>query len=118
MLYIRPKDLTLLQTLLARHLPPDVAVWAYGSRVNGDAHEASDLDLVLRTPELEELPAAVLARFREALTDSNLPIFVDVHDWARLPASFHPRILARYEVVRAGVGKTPFPEPVEQKKSS
>ena len=98
MLDLRPKVLTLLHELIARHLPAAVAVWAYGSRVNGTNHEGSDLDLVLRSPEL---PASTAARFREALPESNPPIFVDVHDWALLPASFHPRILSRYEVVRS-----------------
>ena len=103
MLDLRPKDLALVHELIAQCLPPAVALWAYGSRVNGNNHEASDLDLVLRTPDLVPLPAGVLGRFREALTDSNLPIFVDAHDWATLPESFHPRILARYEVLRPGV---------------
>lgn len=105
MLHLRPKDLALLHELIARHLPPAVAVWAYGSRVNGDAHDGSDLDLVLRGPGLQALPAGVASCFREALTDSNLPIFVDVHDWALLPASFHPRILTRYEVVRTSLAE-------------
>ena len=102
MLHLRPKDLTLIHDLMARHLPAEVAVWAYGSRVHGDHHEGSDLDLVLRGPGLMALPAGLLSRFREALTESNLPIFVDAHDWALLPESFHPRILSRYEVVRPG----------------
>ncbi|OGX85858.1 hypothetical protein BEN47_14195 [Hymenobacter lapidarius] len=100
MLDFRPQDLSLLQRLAGQYLAQDVAVWAYGSRVNGDAHEGSDLDLVLRAPNLVPLPDGMPARFREALTDSNLPIFVDVHDWALLPASFHPKILNRYKVLR------------------
>lgn len=102
MLDLNPRYVTMLHELIARHLPPDVAVWAYGSRVNGNAHDGSDLDLVLRGADLQALPAGVASRFREALTESNLPIFVDVHDWALLPVSFHPRILTRYEVVRPG----------------
>ena len=102
MLYLNPRYVAMLHDLMARHLPAEVAVWAYGSRVNGNHHEGSDLDLVLRTPDLTPLPACQLSQFREALTDSNLPIFVDAHDWATLPASFHPRILARYEVLRPG----------------
>ena len=109
MLNLRPKDLALVHELVARCLPLAVAVWAYGSRVNGNAHDGSDLDLVLRAPDLAALPAGVLSRFREALTDSYLPIFVDAHDWATLPASFHPRILARYEVLRPGVALTAEP---------
>ncbi|WP_210520681.1 nucleotidyltransferase domain-containing protein [Hymenobacter terricola] len=99
MLDLRPKDLTLLHELIARHLPTTVTVWAYGNRVNGNNHAGSDLDLVLRSPDLTERPTNVAARFREALTESNLPIFVDVHDWALLPTSFHPRILSRYEAL-------------------
>lgn len=102
MLHLRPNDLTLVHELIARHLPAEVAVWAYGSRVNGNHHEGSDLDLVLRTPDLAPLPGRLLAAFREALTDSNLPIFVDAHDWATLPAAFRPSILNRYEVLRPG----------------
>ncbi|MCY3777616.1 MAG: nucleotidyltransferase domain-containing protein, partial [Candidatus Aminicenantes bacterium] len=43
-----------LEALLREHVP-DVEVWAYGSRVNGQSHEGSDLDLVLRSPTLEPL---------------------------------------------------------------
>ena len=99
MLHLNPRYVAMLHDLMARHLPAEVAVWAYGSRVNGNAHEGSDLDLVLRGPDLQALPAGVASRFREALTESNLPIFVDVHDWALLPPSFHPRILTRYEAL-------------------
>ena len=109
MLDLNPRYVAMLHELIARHLPPTVAVWAYGSRVNGNAYDGSDLDLVLRGPGLQALPAGVASRFREALTDSNLPIFVDVHDWALLPASFHPQILARYEVLRPGVALTAEP---------
>ena len=102
MLDLNPRYVAMLHDLMGRHLPPAVAVWAYGSRVNGNAHDGSDLDLVLRAPDLQALPTGFINRFREALTDSNLPIFVDVHDWAHLPSTFYPRILTRYEVLRPG----------------
>ena len=35
---------------------PGVEVWAYGSRVSGLSHDASDLDLVLRAPGLQPIP--------------------------------------------------------------
>ena len=109
MLDLNPRYVAMLHDLMARHLPAEVAVWAYGSRVNGNHHEGSDLDLVLRTTDLTALPDRLLSEFREALTDSNLPIFVDTHDWATLPASFHPRILARYEVLRPGAAAPAVP---------
>ncbi len=92
---------------MAQHLPPSVAVWAYGSLVNGDAYEGSDLDLVVRGPNLEPLPWEQLNSLRHLLTDSNLPILVDIHDWTTLPASFHARILARYEVLRPAQAVAP-----------
>lgn len=97
---LQPRHRAMLDEILGRVLPPAAEVWAYGSRVTGEAHEASDLDLVVRGPNLEPLPFQRLSLLRDVLDDSNLPILVDVHDWATLPVSFHERILARYEVLR------------------
>ena len=106
MIDLRPQDLSLVLRLVALTVPASVEIWAYGSRVNGNAYDGSDLDLVLRSPDLQEIPPASLNHCRTALTESNLPIFVDVHDWARLPASFHERILTRYEVLRPSAAIT------------
>lgn len=100
-LYLREQDRSRLVDLLARHLPT-VTAWAYGSRVNGDAHEASDLDLVLRSANLEPIPWETLERFREAARESNIPILIEARDWARLPAAFHAEILKGYVVLREG----------------
>ena len=89
-----------LKALLREHVP-DVEVWAYGSRVNGESHAGSDLDLVLRSPTLEPLGGEYLD-LTEALAESNIPILVQVHDWARLPESFHREIERDYVVVREG----------------
>jgi predicted nucleotidyltransferase len=94
-LMLREQDRTHLLALLAEHLPT-VTAWAYGSRVNGDAHEASDLDLVLRSTDLSPIPMDALANFKDALVNSNIPILVEARDWARLPASFHAEISKQY----------------------
>ena len=90
-----------LETLLRRHLPR-VEVWAYGSRVNGQSHDGSDLDLVLRSPDLQQIPADSLTSFSEALRESTIPFLVEVHDWARLPESFHPEIEREHVVLVEG----------------
>ena len=77
-----------IEALLHKHLP-GVEVWAYGSRVNGQSHDGSDLDLVLRGPKLAEIDISRLADFIEALQDSTIPFLVEVRDWALLPKSFH-----------------------------
>ena len=87
-----------LEALLREHLP-DVEVWAYGSRVSGLAHEGSDLDLVLRGPGLEDIPADQLLDFEEAVRESTIPFLVEARDWARLPQRFHRVIEREYVVV-------------------
>ena len=87
-----------IEVLLREHVP-GVEVWAYGSRVNGESHDASDLDLVLRGPDLERIPSGQLADLTEALEQSNVPILVQIHDWARLPESFHKEIEQAYVVL-------------------
>ena len=80
---------------------PDAEVWAYGSRVNGMSHPGSDLDLVLRGPTLEQLGDG-FHDLVEAFQESNIPILVQAHDWARLPESFHREIERDYVVVQEG----------------
>ncbi len=87
-----------LEALLREHVP-DVEVWAYGSRINGRSHEGSDLDLVLRSPTLEPLGGGYYDLL-EGIEESNIPILVQAHDWARLPESFHREIERDYVVVQ------------------
>jgi len=74
-------------------------VWAYGSRVNGSAHFGSDLDLVIRSQSLNKLPANIYIDLCEKIRDSNIPILVELRDWAMLPESFHKNIEKQYEVL-------------------
>jgi predicted nucleotidyltransferase len=76
-----------------------VEIWAYGSRVNGSAHEGSDLDLVVITPNREKLPVEILMELKEKIRDSNIPILVELFDWSRLPQSFLDNIEACHEVL-------------------
>ncbi len=95
---LRDKDKQTLNAIFSKLKMP-VEVWAYGSRVNGTAHEGSDLDLVIRTADVSPLPYDAYALLREQITDSNIPILVDIFDWTRLPASFQQNILQQYEVL-------------------
>ena len=90
----------IVEALLREHVP-DAEVWAYGSRVNGESHEGSDLDLVVRGPGLEPLGEGFL-NLLEAIEESNIPILVQIHDWARLPESFHQEIDRNHIVMQKG----------------
>ena len=100
-LHLLPRHREMLLALLREHLP-GIEVWAYGSRVNGQSHDGSDLDLVLRSPDLQEIPIGRVGDFWEALRESNIPFLVEARDWARLPEGFHREIERGYVVL---VGK-------------
>lgn len=103
MLDLRPEWLEIVRQLLAVHLP-DAEVWAYGSRVQGTSHDASDLDLVVRNPADLNTPQQDLSQLKEALSDSRLPILVDVLDWALIPETFRAEILRGGKVrIREGL---------------
>ncbi len=95
---IRPKDHERLIAIFESATVP-IQVWAYGSRVNGRAHNGSDLDLVIRTQDNAKLPTEVLQPLLDKIKYSNIPIIVELFDWARLPESFHKNILAQHEVL-------------------
>ena len=90
-LNISEKYCQVLVSLLQKHLP-GVEVWVYSSRVDSSSHDDSDLDLVLRGPELKEIPAGQLGDFQEALRESTIPFLVETRDWVRLSERFHQEI--------------------------
>lgn len=80
-----------LKKILAQHVP-DIDVLAYGSRVKGTSHAGSDLDLVLIDPKKQTIDASQIHTLRNALEESNIPILIDVLDWAQIPESFKKEI--------------------------
>lgn len=81
----------MLEGIFSQYVP-DYSVWAFGSRIKGRAHPASDLDLVLKHDHNPEAICKNLGAVRSAIEGSNIPILVDVHDWANLPPHFRSEI--------------------------
>ena len=98
-LHLPERYLQMVKAILQTHLP-NAEVWAYGSRVNGDYYEASDLDLVVRQPEDLSRQQLNLGEVIDAFSESNLPIIVQLVDWARIPSDFHAEIMAKYAVIQ------------------
>lgn len=94
-----PVHLERVQTLLREHAPW-AEVWAYGSRVNGDSQEASDLDLVLRDPQNLSTPCSRLPELQTLFAESELPILIDIVDWARIPEHFRKEIEKAHFIVQ------------------
>ncbi len=99
---LREKDRVELLKLFETIAMP-VEVIAYGSRVNGTAHEASDLDLVIRTQNHAPLDREVFAALVEKIKDSNIPILVELRDWATLPENFHKQIEKKCRVIYSSI---------------
>lgn len=98
-LFLPARYLQQVKAILAEHIP-EAVVWAYGSRVNGDYHDASDLDLVVHFPPAQPRDPFKLAQVREAFSESNLPIIVQLVDGDRIPQAFKNEISAGYVVVQ------------------
>lgn len=74
-------------------------VWAYGSRVKGTNHNASDLDLVIRNSSDLLSTFDALDELRRAFAQSNIPIIIDVMDWASIPEHFREEIEKQHVVL-------------------
>ena len=73
-------------------------ILAYGSRVDGTAHEGSDLDLAL-------VGEGDLPKLKSALEESNIPFLIDVVKFKDVPESFQKQILKNYVVIYKGCVK-------------
>lgn len=84
-----------MQGLLHTHVP-HAEIWAFGSRVRGNAKPTSDLDLAIVGDQ--PVDQKVLWKLREAFDESTLPIKIDIVDYAQTGESFR-NIIAEQKVV-------------------
>jgi predicted nucleotidyltransferase len=91
-LHLAPAHLSLVQVILADHLP-QARVLAFGSRAVGTPRKYSDLDLAIIQPE--PLTLRAISRLKNAFEDSDLPICVDVVDWNQADSEFKAMVAAQ-----------------------
>lgn len=96
---LAPQQLDIVRNILARVIP-EREVWAFGSRVRGNAQPYSDLDLAVM--DEQPLPLSVAAELAEAFDASDLTIKVDVVDWASASDEFRKIITLHKIVLRTG----------------
>lgn len=94
-LFIKPQYLKMLTDIFDEYCPR-AEIWAYGSRINGQAHDGSDLDLVVKTFNANNIKAFQL---KEIISNSNIPFLVDIQEFDNLPKSFQEEILKNYIVI-------------------
>lgn len=99
MIHMEPRHLEIVRRILET-LAPEYEVRAFGSRVSGrNLKPFSDLDLVIMTDS--PLPPGRMTALVDAFSESNLPIKVDVVDWATTSEEFRRIIEREYAVVRS-----------------
>lgn len=97
MIDLEPRHLEVVLHLLREHIPPGFEVRAFGSRVTGGAQRFSDLDLAVAGPA--PLERNTMDSLRMAFSLSDLPILVDITDWATASPGFREVVGDRYEVI-------------------
>lgn len=85
---LKSEHLKILQNIFQEY-SPNITVWAYGSRVKGDAHSGSDLDLVTSNLQNEKINIADL---KEILQEINIPFLIDIFELHKLPKSFQDEV--------------------------
>ena len=94
-LFLKPKYRQMLTDIFDKYCPK-AEIWSYGSRLNGDAHSGSDLDLVVRNFNSD---GVYLFELKEILSDSDIPFIVDINEYQYLPKSFQEEIEKDYEII-------------------
>ena len=89
-----PQYMKVLNEIIHEHIP-DAEIWAFGSRVTQQHHDASDLDLTVHNVESVES----LDDFRTAVINSNIPVLIDILNWESIPQSFKDEIQKRHVVI-------------------
>ena len=94
-LFIKSEDLKILTDIFASYCP-NAEIWAYGSRVNGRAHEGSDIDLVVKDFRSD---SADINELKDILRESSIPFLTDIQEFDKLPETFQQEILKNYIII-------------------
>jgi len=95
-------DIDNLHLELIRHIlseiVPGCRVWAFGSRVSGKAQKYSDLDLVIVSENKTDW--RIIERLKDAFSESDLPIIIDVVDFFSVSENFKKIIDGNHVVIQ------------------
>ena len=92
MLHLKQEYFNELKNIFEKYCP-NAQIWAYGSRIRGDFHSGSDLDLVVKSFNDD---SKNLFELKQLLNDSGIPFFVDVQEFDKLPKNFQDEIEKDY----------------------
>jgi len=91
--------LTEIKRILNQHVPV-CRVWAFGSRADKHKHHPNaDLDLALEYPENQIPDWEQIEHLRQAFSESDIPILVDISLWEDLPPALQQHIRSHGEEI-------------------
>ncbi len=99
---LNQRELEEVRRILELHIPT-CPVWAFGSRVTGQARIYSDLDLVMMTET--PLTLADKADLTAAFDEADLAFKVDIVDWAMISPEFRAIIEKDRVLIQEGLEK-------------
>lgn len=97
MINIRAEHLEIIKDILGKHVP-EFEVRVFGSRINGNTKNYSDLDIVLIGKQ--NLSINQLRKLEDSFQESDLPFRIDVIDWNRISDEFKKIIEKGFEVLQ------------------
>jgi len=86
-----------VKQILATYIP-ELEVWVFGSRASGNPKKYSDLDLAVISNA--PLPLRTMALLETDFSESDLPIKVDILDWATTSTAFQRIIKQNYQIIQ------------------
>ncbi|MBS4026156.1 MAG: nucleotidyltransferase domain-containing protein [Clostridia bacterium] len=97
MIKLSKNDLQIVKTIFKNHVP-NFEVFVFGSRVNGNIHDHSDLDIALKGPDKIDL--LLLADIKDEFQNSDVPFRVDIIDFNRVSPEFQKVILNNHFLLK------------------
>ncbi len=82
---LKADQLEIVKTILAKYIA-GAKVYAFGSRVKGNARPYSDLDLLI--VDKTALRLETISALKEAFEESKLPFKVDIVEWVSISSNF------------------------------
>ena len=85
---LKTEHFELLKKIFTEYCP-NAEIYVFGSRLNGDSHEGSDLDIVVKSFGNDK---SNLAELKQLLNNSNIPFLIDIFELDKLPLTFQKEI--------------------------
>jgi len=73
-----------------------IEVFANNVHVNQNSRNGKELELVIRSKNLNPLPAEMLTKLCDKVRNSNISIKVEIKDWLKIPINIQNKIVKEY----------------------